>query len=238
MAHRGWRDKELKAHLLSQARLGILGLGRIGKRVFSLAKAFGAKVEYYDPFVKLTDEERISFGDSVNHLETLLSRSELVSLHLPLTPLTHKLVGTSFLANCNPNGLILINTSRGSVIDEPALKKILDDRESYPSKLELVALDVFPEEPLPPNSWFRTHPKVIATPHIGAFTKEAEEASSLEATEIAIKFFQSLSLHASKTSKKEGLEDLEPVPWFGNLPLKEAWFVEAFGEQHQKLLGF
>jgi D-3-phosphoglycerate dehydrogenase len=264
-----WREASQRGQLLSGARVGLVGLGRIGRRVFLLAQAFGAQVFYFDPFVSLCQKDQQQFGESLRSLDELACTSDLISLHLPLTPKTKHLVNAAFLQKCR-DGSVLINTSRGGLVDENALKMALESKEpKNPKKgLALAVLDVFAEEPLPKDSWLRQHNRVMASAHIGAFTIEAETASSLEATQIVLRFFAQLEFaqlehkqlehkqlefeqHQSEQfqleqpkgkrldeSKGRRLEHEPKIPWYGNLPLNEPWYLAALGDQHQNLLGF
>lgn len=146
--------------------LGILGLGAIGKVVANCAKGFGMNVLAYDPFI---NEEycRTNSIESVS-FEELMSRSNVVSLHLPLLDSTHHMIGAEALSLL-PDGAILVNASRGGIIDEDAAYDALKN-----GKLSGLGLDAFEIEP-PTGSRLFELDNVIATPHTGAHTKEATD---------------------------------------------------------------
>jgi len=150
-----WLKKELIGLELSGKTLGIIGYGHIGKKVAKLVRSFGAQIYFYSRSKKNTS------------LKNLFQKSDIISLHLPLTSQTEKLVNKKFLSLMKPTSF-LINSGRGEVIDEKDLYDFLVTK-----KIAGAALDVFWQEPLPPNSPWRKMPNVILTPHIGASTNEA-----------------------------------------------------------------
>jgi phosphoglycerate dehydrogenase-like enzyme len=133
--------------------LGIIGLGRIGKLVAGFARAFGMRVLAYDPYVPSSD-----VADLVS-LETVLSESDFVSCHPVLTPETLHMINAERLALMKPTAF-LVNTSRGGVIDEPALIQALQDE-----RLAGAGLDVFETEPPDPSNPLLHMDNVIGTPH-------------------------------------------------------------------------
>jgi D-3-phosphoglycerate dehydrogenase len=150
---------------LSGKTLGIIGFGRIGKAVAHIARCIGMKILATDIIDVSADVEKI--GGKQVPLEQLLRESDVVSIHVPLTPETYRLLNADRLALLKDNA-ILINTSRGEVIDHEALLQHLD-------RLWGVGLDVLPEEP-PKSPQLRkllTHEKVVVTPHVGSETYEA-----------------------------------------------------------------
>jgi D-3-phosphoglycerate dehydrogenase len=158
--------------------LGVIGFGRIGKAVAHMARGIGMRILATDVIDVSGDVEKI--GGKQVPLEQLLKESDVVSIHVSLTPETYRLLNAERLALLKDNA-ILINTSRGEVIDHEALLQHLD-------RLWGVGLDVLPEEP-PKNPQLRklvTHEKVVVTPHVGSETYEAmrrlaeELASNIE----------------------------------------------------------
>jgi len=158
--------------------LGIIGFGRIGKAVAHMARGIGMRILATDVIDVSADVEKI--GGKQVPLEQLLKESDVVSIHVSLTPETYRLLNAERLALLKDNA-ILINTSRGDVIDHEALLQHLD-------RLWGVGLDVLPEEP-PKSPQLRklvTHEKVVVTPHVGSETYEAmrrlaeELASNIE----------------------------------------------------------
>lgn len=149
--------------------VGIVGLGRIGRRVAEIClRGLDMRVLAYDPYVPPA-QARPSEVVLVPRLEDLLSQADFVTLHVPLLPSTRHLIGEREFNLMKP-GAFLINTSRGPVVDEQALIRALTQ-----GHLAGAALDVFdPEPPAPDNPLFQL-PNVITTPHLGAYTDKAEE---------------------------------------------------------------
>lgn len=173
-----WLKSEMMGFELKGKTLGIVGLGRIGSRVGSLAKAFGMKILVYD-VIQLPEQLIKSLDAQVVDLDTLLSQSDFVTLHVPLTPETRQMMNRERLAKMK-KGSYLINTSRGEVVDEEALYAAL--KEGW---LAGAALDVFQHEP--PTSEAVKLPNVVCTPHIGAQTVEAQDAAGEMLAEKVIK---------------------------------------------------
>jgi D-3-phosphoglycerate dehydrogenase len=150
---------------LSGRTLGVIGFGRIGRRVAQIARGIGMRILAHDIIDVSTDVKKLG-GEQV-HLETVLRESDVISLHVPLTPDTYKLLNAERLALVRDNAII-VNTSRGEVMDYEALLKHID-------RLWGVGLDVLPEEP-PRSQYLRqllAHEKVVVTPHVGSETYEA-----------------------------------------------------------------
>lgn len=150
--------------------LGIVGLGQIGARVARIAQGFDMQTIGYDPW--MNPEQFRCLGVEPVAVAELLSRSDVVTLHVPLTPGTEKMLDARALAGVKP-GMILVNTSRGRVIDEEAFMEALQT-----GKIEGAALDVFPHEPLPSNHPLAKMENVILSPHLGALSREAGDRLS------------------------------------------------------------
>ena len=163
-----WNRKTLIGTELYGKTLGIVGLGRIGGNVATRAKAFGMTLLAHDPYV--TSARAEAFDARLVALETLLRESDIVTLHVPLTPQTLGMIDAAALRMLQPHGYI-INCARGGVIVERDLLDALDA-----NVLAGAAIDVVAEEPPPPGGTgaaLHRHPKVIATPHLGGSTHEA-----------------------------------------------------------------
>ena len=161
--------------------LGILGLGAIGKVVARCAKGFGMRVAASDPFI---DREYCrEHGIEAMDMEDLLSFADAVSLHLPLNKETTHLIGKEALARMK-DGVILINTSRGGIIDEEAAYCGLKS-----GKIGGLGLDAFENEPPKGSSLFEFS-NVVATPHTGAHTKEAASMMAERAVDNLISVLQ------------------------------------------------
>lgn len=139
---------------LSQGTLGLVGLGRIGRRVAEKARAFGLTVVAYDPYATAGD------GVELLELDELLARADVLSLHVPLTPETRHMIGARELALLRP-GALVINIGRGGLLDEDALVQAL--RSGHVAG---AALDVTEIEPLPLESPLLDAPNLLLTPHV------------------------------------------------------------------------
>jgi phosphoglycerate dehydrogenase-like enzyme len=143
--------------------LGIIGLGTIGKKVARLARAFGMRVQYYD-IARLPEHEEDALGVRFRLLRELLASSDIVTLHVPLNDSTRHMIGANELALMKPTAVI-INTSRGPVIDEVALTKVLADHRIFGA-----GLDVFDQEPPPPDNPLLKLDNVLLTSHFAGPT--------------------------------------------------------------------
>lgn len=176
-----WIKKELAGTELKGKYLGIIGLGNIGKRLGRLTRALNMNIIGYD-VIPIDDEFSKEVGLMKADLDTLLSSADYVSLHVPLLDSTHHMINAEKL-KLMKNTARIINTSRGGVIDEEALYNSLKE-----GNIAGAALDVFETEPATGNK-LTTLPNFIATPHMGAQTKEAQ---LLAANIIAEKIIQVL----------------------------------------------
>lgn len=170
-----WDRKSFNGIELYGKTLGLVGAGRIGSEVGRRARAFGMQVIAFDPY--LSDEQARARQIERVGLEELLRRSDVVSLHVPLTDSTAGMIGERELAMMKP-GAFLVNAARGGVVDEAALHGALVE-----GKLAGAALDVFEQEPLPADHPLRKLDNVVLTPHLGAATEEAQQNVALEIAE-------------------------------------------------------
>lgn len=182
-AHRGeWVKTAAGSREVRGKTLGIVGYGHIGTQVGLLAESLGMRVLYYDIETKLA----LSNAKPVSTLEMLLESSNVVSLHVPETAQTAGMIGAAQLQRM-PQGAMLINASRGTVVDIDALVEELKS-----GHLSGAALDVFPKEPKGAGDQFvsplRGMDNVILTPHIGGSTEEAQENIGVEVAEKLIKY--------------------------------------------------
>lgn len=157
----GWRPAESLPlpGVLSGERLGLIGLGEIGKRVARVGKAFGMDVVTWSP--RMTPERAAEEGATAVSLEALLSTSRVVSLHLVPTSATTRLIDAERLALMRPDA-ILVNTSRSALVDMAALPAALDR-----GRPAVAALDVFDVEPVPAADPLRQRRDLVVTPHMG-----------------------------------------------------------------------
>jgi D-3-phosphoglycerate dehydrogenase len=169
-----WDRKSFAGVELSGKRIGVVGLGRIGREVAARCRALGMEVAAHDPFVSPAVAEQAHV--KLRSLDELLQSSDFLTLHTTLTRETHHLLGKKELAGAKP-GIRIVNAARGELIDEEALLAALES-----GRVAGAALDVHGQEP--PQDWrLAQHPRVVATPHIGAATREAQERVG---TDIAI----------------------------------------------------
>jgi phosphoglycerate dehydrogenase-like enzyme len=166
-----WRGNQPPPRLfeLNGKTLGIIGLGRIGKKVARLASAFDMRIHYYD-IVRLGEHEEDALGVRFRLLPEILAASDIVSLHVPLNASTRHLIGTAELARMPP-AAVLINTCRGPVVDEAALFDALAG-----GRLAGAGLDVFAEEPPPSDHPLFSLDNVVLTPHFAGPTFESFHA--------------------------------------------------------------
>jgi len=166
-----WPKGRLEGSELHGKTLGLIGLGRIGRAVGERAAALGMAVIAYDPY--LTPEAIQAGGAAPAELDALLAASDFVSLHLPLTGETRGSFGARAISRMKP-GARLVCAARGGLIDERALQAALDD-----GRLAGAALDVFEHEPPGANPLLQ-HPHLVATPHLGGQTAEAQARVAID----------------------------------------------------------
>ena len=169
-----WQRSAFMGIEVRNKTLGIIGLGRVGSEVARRAAGFGMRLVAYDPFVAPDFASRL--GVTVMSLDELLPQADFVTLHTPLTAGTAKLISGPQLAKMKP-GARLINVARGELVDEDALLEALENEH-----LGGAALDVFTDEP-PGDLPLLKHPRLLATPHLGASTEEAQREVAIEAAE-------------------------------------------------------
>lgn len=170
-AHK-WEKKLFSGTELFEKTLGIIGAGRIGQEVARRALAFGMKVIAYDIIQIETALDMIQVP-----LDELLAQADIISFHLPLTEKTKHLISEEEFEKMK-DGIIIINASRGGIVDEKALLKALES-----GKVRAVAIDVLEKEP-PDDFSLIDHPNVIVTPHIGAAAKEGQKRAGMEVVKI------------------------------------------------------
>jgi D-3-phosphoglycerate dehydrogenase / 2-oxoglutarate reductase len=169
-AHKGsWMKEASGSYELRGKTLGIIGYGNIGSQVSVLAEALGMKVIFYDVETKLP----LGNATDMRTLKEVLSKADVVTLHVPETPQTKNLINKSNLKYCK-KGAIIINYARGEVMDLPALRKAIESKQ-----IAGAAVDVFPVEPEKNGDIFESPlqglPNVLLTPHIGGSTEEAQQ---------------------------------------------------------------
>lgn len=178
-----WEKTKYQGRELCGRSLGLVGFGRIGREVAVRARAFGMTVSACDPLLQAWPA-----GFEWTHrvtLDELLPGSDVVSLHLPLTADSRGMIGAAALARMKPDAL-LVNAARGGVVDENALLAALES-----GRPRGACLDVFSVEP-PGDHALLKHPRVLATPHLGASTAEAQRRAGEEAGAIVIEALAAL----------------------------------------------
>jgi D-3-phosphoglycerate dehydrogenase len=196
-----WNREMLVGTELSGKTYGIVGLGRIGSRVAEIAEAFGMHVIAYDPYqddvgFRAAGAERVAY-------EEVLKQSDVLSFHVPRTRETRNMLNRSQFEYIH-RGLILINSSRGGVINEADLVEALEQ-----GWIGAAGLDVFEKEPLPRTSKLLGFPNVVLSPHLGANTAEAFAKASEQAALKMIRFFIEGSTEDTLPPK---------APWYGAAP--------------------
>jgi D-3-phosphoglycerate dehydrogenase len=181
--HEGvWQKSAKSSYEVRGKTLGVIGYGNIGSQLGVLAESLGMKVIFHDAVKKLN----LGNARQVDHLEELLKNADVVSAHVPATAATVNLLTRERLAVMKPEA-VLINASRGNVVDLEALAEMLRG-----AKLLGAAIDVFPEEPKSNNEPFVSPLKglnnVILTPHVGGSTMEAQENIGFEVAEKLIRY--------------------------------------------------
>jgi D-3-phosphoglycerate dehydrogenase / 2-oxoglutarate reductase len=165
-----WKRSRFTGIELYEKTLGIVGLGRIGVLVAQRLAAFGMDVIAYDPYVQAGRAAQM--GVRLVDLDTLLAESDFISVHLPKTPETLGLIGTDELARVKPS-LVLVNAARGGIVDEGALYAALKE-----GRIAAAGVDVYAHEPCTDSPLFELE-NVVATPHLGASTDEAQEKAGI-----------------------------------------------------------
>ena len=166
-----WEKKRFLGEEVREKVLGLAGLGRIGQEVARRATSFGMKIIAHDPFV--SEQAAADLDVELVSLDALFTRSDYISFHMPSTPQTRHIVNAERLAGAR-QGLRIINTARGDLIDEGALADAIES-----GHIGGAALDVFDKEP-PVDQRLQLLPQVIATPHIAASTREGQELVGTE----------------------------------------------------------
>ncbi|PZV12469.1 MAG: phosphoglycerate dehydrogenase [Leptolyngbya sp.] len=171
-----WDRKSYMGVEVYKKTLGIVGLGKIGAHVATVAHAMGMKLLAYDPFVSHERAEQL--GCRLVELDNLFQEADYITLHLPKTPETANLINTAAIAKMKPTTRI-INCARGGIVDEAAIVQALEE-----GKLAGAALDVFSQEPLEDDSPLRAVGKaLLLTPHLGASTEEAQVNVAIDVAE-------------------------------------------------------
>jgi D-3-phosphoglycerate dehydrogenase len=220
-----WKRSKYTGIELYEKTVGIVGLGRIGVLVAQRLSAFGMKVIAYDPYVQAGRAAQM--GVRLVDLDTLLAESDFMSVHLPKTPETVGLIGAEQLASAK-RSLVLVNAARGGIVDEAALFDALKT-----GQIAAAGLDVFASEPCTDSPLFELE-NVVATPHLGASTDEAQEKAGVSVAK-SVRLALSGELVPDAVNVQGGViaEDVRP-----GIPLTEKLgrvFTALAGEVAQQL---
>ncbi len=172
-----WGPKILLGQDINNATLGIIGLGRIGVEVAKRGRGFNMKVLYYDEIRRSEEEERQLGVEYIPELAKLLSSADFISVHVPLLPQTHHLIGAAEFAMMKPT-TVFINTSRGPVVDQRALYEALKSGQIFAA-----AIDVTEVEPIPPDDPLLTLDNIIITRPIASASFTTRKNMALMAAE-------------------------------------------------------
>ena len=176
-------DRKLVGSQLHGKTLGVVGFGRIGRTVAERALAFGMNIVAYDPFINaptMLDGKAKMFGD----FKSMAPHADIFTFHVPMNEQTKGMLNDETFKLCR-KGVLVVNAARGGVVDEDALLRAVESGQCGGA-----ALDVFTTEPPPKESKLLNHPKILTTPHLGASTKEAQEAVSIAAAEQLLKYLR------------------------------------------------
>ncbi len=165
MASGGWDKNKFVGNELWRKKVGVVGFGRIGQIFAQRISGFEPEVMFFDPFVDKSDMPHCQKAES---LEDIFSKCDIISLHTPLTDQTRGLVSKELLSLMKKDA-VLINASRGGIVDEAALIESLKN-----NAIRGAGFDVYSKEPLEENSPLRELPNLVMTPHLGASTEEAQ----------------------------------------------------------------
>lgn len=178
-----WDRKKFQGTELFGKTLGLIGLGKIGKEVAIRAKALGMKIIIHDPIVSPEVSSELELK-SVS-LEDIWKSADVISVHVPLNDRTKDLIAYEELSKCK-TGVAIINCARGGIVNEKALLRALKE-----GKVSGAGLDVFETEPPDFSLGLVQHPAVVATPHLGASTEEAQQKVAVQIAEQIVEYFNS-----------------------------------------------
>ena len=162
----GWDKSKYTGLELSNKKIGIVGFGRIGQIVAKRLQGFEPEVLFFDPFLEKSD---IPYAKKATDLKEIFSTCDVITLHTPLVDKTRGMINTELLSLMKPKS-ILVNASRGGIVDEDALATVLKENKIYAA-----GFDVFATEPLEIQSPLRKLENLVLTPHLGAGTQEAQQ---------------------------------------------------------------
>ncbi|MEM6334195.1 MAG: phosphoglycerate dehydrogenase [Planctomycetota bacterium] len=183
MADGGWDRSKFTGRQLSGKTVGVVGFGRIGQTLADRCLAFGCDVVAYDPFINAETmlDGRVKM---TRDFEAMLPACDLLSFHVPLNDATRGMLNAKSFEKCK-DGVFVVNAARGGVVDEDDLLAALES-----GKCGGAAIDVYTAEPPPADSKLRNYPRLLTTPHLGASTKEAQQAVSIDAAKACLTYLR------------------------------------------------
>ncbi|MDQ6799734.1 MAG: phosphoglycerate dehydrogenase [Acidobacteriota bacterium] len=199
-----WTRSKFMGIELSGKVLGVIGLGRIGTRVTTRARAFGMRVLAYDPYIAQTVGEKV--GAEMVSLDDLLAQADVITVHTPLSDETRGMLGAAEIAKMK-DGVIALNIARGGLYDENALADALAS-----GKVSGAAIDVYVEEPPPKDHPLLKLNNVILSPHIGANTIEAQDRVAVQTSEMVVDALRGSIFVSAVNLPFEGLADSDAAP--------------------------
>lgn len=161
----GWDKSKYAGNELSNKKVGVVGFGRIGQIYAKRLAGFEPELLFFDPFI---ESSKLSYAKKADSIEQVFKECEIISLHTPLMEATKGMVNRELLESMREDA-ILINASRGGIVDEEALYDVLSK-----NKIKAAGFDVYATEPLPEDSKLRELDNLVMTPHLGASTGEAQ----------------------------------------------------------------
>jgi D-3-phosphoglycerate dehydrogenase len=176
-----WAKGDFLGTELNGKTLGIVGFGRVGQEVGKRLGSLGMDLVTYDPYISAERADQLG-AELVDSIEECLSRSDVITIHTPLTPETENMIGEAELAELE--GGYVINCARGGIVDETALAEAVEE-----GVLAGAAIDVFAEEPVSPDNPLLSVDNVVVTPHLGASTEAAQESVATSTAEQVIAAF-------------------------------------------------
>lgn len=203
LRERTWKRSSFSGVEIFDKTAGVVGLGRIGQLVAQRLAAFGTHLIAYDPYV--SPARAAQLGIELVDLDELLSRADIVSVHLPKTPETAGLIGADALAKVKP-GVIIVNAARGGLIDEAALAEAVRS-----GRVRAAGIDVFATEPCTDSPLFDL-PQVVVTPHLGASTVEAQDRAGTDVA-ASVKLALAGEFVPDAVNVGAGVVSEEVAPW-------------------------
>jgi len=219
MAQGKWEKAKFVGTELAGKTVGIVGLGQVGSRVASRARAFEARVLGHDPY--LPSEKAREMGVPCVPLDELLEQSDVVTLHSTAMGQGKPLLGAAEIGRMK-KGAVLVNVARGSLVDREALQAALAD-----GRLAGAALDVFEPEPPDPSDPLPKLPNVVATPHLGASTVEAQERVSIQTVEALLEALAGAAYVPAVNLPFRGPKDADGASGWMRLAERTAHFLAS-----------